>query len=256
MIKVGFNLCLALLLMAFSFAKKPEFRPPGTVQINDTLFFDQTEITNFNWLEYTTWMKNKHGVESSEYINALPDSSVFSGLNEPYEFYYFRHPAYQNYPVVGVSYNQAVAFCAWRTDRVKEMLAIQHAKKKEYVVPDFDYRLPSKKEWEFVANAPLNERSIRKNKSSYTSEDLPYNVKDFQLYSSSNWKISNPATQGVKNEFGMQNLFGNVAEMIGEEGVSKGGSFNHTSLESQAEKQIEYESPTHWLGFRCVCVVK
>ena len=60
----------------------------------------------------------------------------------------------------------------------------------------------------------------------------------------------------MKNSFGMQNLFGNVAERIAEEGVSKGGSFFHTSAESQSEKAIAYESPTHWLGFRCVYIIK
>jgi len=43
-------------------------------------------------------------------------------FNEPYVEYYFRHPAYKNYPVVGVSWLQATDFAAWRTDRVNEMI--------------------------------------------------------------------------------------------------------------------------------------
>lgn len=255
-----FRLCIGLIaaffLLAFSVVKKPDFRPPGTVEVSDSLFFDQTEITTFNWLEYTTWMKNNYGDDSPEYLASLPDSSVFTGFNEPFSRLYFFHPAYHNYPVVGVSYNQAQQFCTWRSERVKEMLAIQHAKKKNYKMPELAYRLPSEAEWELVANAPLNEKSVRKSKSSFTSEDMPYNVKDFNIQTSSEARITSPATQGVKNSFGMQNLFGNVAEMIAEEGVSKGGSFFHTSAESQSEKAIAYESPTHWLGFRCVCIVK
>ena len=44
--------------------------------------------------------------------------------NEPYVEYYFRHPAYNTYPVVGVNWLQANDFCAWRTDRVNEMVLI------------------------------------------------------------------------------------------------------------------------------------
>jgi formylglycine-generating enzyme len=40
--------------------------------------------------------------------------------NEPYVEYYFRHPAYNYYPVVGVSWKQAKDFCVWRTDRVNQ----------------------------------------------------------------------------------------------------------------------------------------
>jgi gliding motility-associated lipoprotein GldJ len=45
--------------------------------------------------------------------------------NEPYVEYYFRHPAYNNYPVVGVSWVQASDYCVWRTDRVNEMRLVE-----------------------------------------------------------------------------------------------------------------------------------
>jgi hypothetical protein len=38
---------------------------------------------------------------------------------------YFRHPAYSDYPVVGVSWEQAEAYCAWRTDRVNEQILVK-----------------------------------------------------------------------------------------------------------------------------------
>ena len=45
--------------------------------------------------------------------------------NEPYVQYYFRHPAYNDYPIVGINWLQANDYCAWRTDRVNEMILIQ-----------------------------------------------------------------------------------------------------------------------------------
>ena len=57
----------------------------------------------------------------------MPDTLVWReklAYNEPLVEYYFRHPAYRNYPVVGVTWVQANEYCAWRTDRVNEQLLI------------------------------------------------------------------------------------------------------------------------------------
>jgi len=67
--------------------------------------------------------------EYSEYYKrSLPDTLVWRdklAFNEPMVKYYFRHPAYDDYPVVGVSWVQANSFAAWRTDRVNEMILVK-----------------------------------------------------------------------------------------------------------------------------------
>jgi formylglycine-generating enzyme required for sulfatase activity len=112
-------------IIALSFTKKiKQFIPPGTVQINDTLFADKCEITNFAWQEYEFFIKTKYGSLSKEHIAVLPDTTCWReklSHNEPYVKYYYRHVAYRQYPVVGISYDQAKAFCKWRTERVKEV---------------------------------------------------------------------------------------------------------------------------------------
>ncbi len=60
---------------------------------------------------------------------ALPDTLVWRDeldYNEPYINNYLRHPAFNNYPVVGVSWEQANDFCKWRTDRVNEKILIDY----------------------------------------------------------------------------------------------------------------------------------
>ena len=55
--------------------------------------------------------------------SALPDTLVWRSelsYNEPLVEYYFRHPGFNNYPVVGVSWRQAYDYCLWRSDRVNE----------------------------------------------------------------------------------------------------------------------------------------
>ena len=70
-------------------------------------YMDETEVTNFNWLEYLYWLSRVYSADYPEvYQKALPDTLVWRsklGYNEPYVDYYLRHPAYRDYPVVGVS---------------------------------------------------------------------------------------------------------------------------------------------------------
>jgi gliding motility-associated lipoprotein GldJ len=93
-----------------------------------SFYMDQTEVTNLNYREYLYWLERVYGADYPEVIRkALPDTLVWRdklAYNEPFVDLYFRHPAYQNYPAVGVSWIQANDFCSWRTDRVNEMLLI------------------------------------------------------------------------------------------------------------------------------------
>lgn len=90
-----------------------------------SFYIDQTEISNHQYGEYTYWLYTKYVDASEVYKQALPDTMCWRNplaYNEPYVEYYFRHPAYKDYPVVGVSWLQATAFAEWRTDRVNEMI--------------------------------------------------------------------------------------------------------------------------------------
>jgi len=93
-----------------------------------SFYLDQTEVRNLDYIEYLFWLNRVYGVNyPGVYRKALPDTLVWRdklAYNEPLVEYYFRHPAYRNYPVVGVSWVQANDYCAWRTDRVNEMLLI------------------------------------------------------------------------------------------------------------------------------------
>jgi sulfatase modifying factor 1 len=93
-----------------------------------TFYLDETEVSNLDYLEYLYWVNRVFGTDYPEvYRKALPDTLVWRdrlAYNEPMTELYFRHPAYHYYPVVGVNWLQASDYCAWRTDRVNEMLLV------------------------------------------------------------------------------------------------------------------------------------
>lgn len=94
-----------------------------------SFYMDETEITNLDYREYLYWIYRVWNEDYPEvYKKALPDTLVWRsklGYNEPYVEWYLRHPAYNNYPVVGVSWLQANDYATWRTDRVNEELLIR-----------------------------------------------------------------------------------------------------------------------------------
>ncbi|MEM9679426.1 MAG: gliding motility lipoprotein GldJ [Bacteroidota bacterium] len=98
-----------------------------------SFYMDETEVTNINYLMYLHWLKDVYPPDDPNYANiysgALPDTLVWRnrlGYNEMMTENYLRHPGYANYPVVGVSWIQAVEYADWRTDRVAE-IALQEA---------------------------------------------------------------------------------------------------------------------------------
>lgn len=100
---------------------------PRTVTVT-SFYMDETEVSNLHYQEYLYWIDRVFIDYPSVYRKALPDTNIFRrrlAYNEPYQKYYFRHPAYRDYPVVGVSWVQAAEYCKWRTDRVNEFILIR-----------------------------------------------------------------------------------------------------------------------------------
>jgi sulfatase modifying factor 1 len=93
-----------------------------------SFYLDETEVRNVDYLEYLYWLQRVFSDMRDVYTRALPDTLVWldpMGYNEPYVEYYLRHPAYSQYPVVGVSHIQARDYALWRTDRVNERVLIE-----------------------------------------------------------------------------------------------------------------------------------
>jgi formylglycine-generating enzyme required for sulfatase activity len=291
------SLATAMLLLAttavFAQSSKIQITPPGTVAIA-RFFFDRQEISNLDYREYLNWLTHVFGPDSDELRQATPDTSVWLRNIESYNYnpleeVYFRHPAYDGYPVVGVSYEQATQYCAWRTDRVYEMQLIRsnsipknsRQTREDYFtverylagryqgltpnrsIPVLRYRLPTKDEWEMAASGNLDAtifpygydlsdkkiaRKLRKGQAVFQTRQA------IKMQNQEGYLVAAPAVSGFPNGFKLYNMIGNVAEMLAEKGICKGGSFYHALDDCKITGQLTYTQPEPWLGFRCVCV--
>ena len=81
-----------------------------------SFYMDETEVRNIDWLEYLNWLGRVYVNYPEVAKRALPDTLVWRdqlGYNEPMVKNYLRFPAYAEYPVVGVSWEQATEYCIW-----------------------------------------------------------------------------------------------------------------------------------------------
>ncbi|WPU93775.1 SUMF1/EgtB/PvdO family nonheme iron enzyme [Mucilaginibacter sabulilitoris] len=96
-----------------------------------SFYMDETEVSNQDWLDYLHWTAVTFPNDRELYYDALPDTLVWRkplSYNEPYVDNYLRHPAFQDYPVVGVTWEQAQDYCQWRTDRTNENILRESGK--------------------------------------------------------------------------------------------------------------------------------
>ncbi|MDE6049835.1 MAG: SUMF1/EgtB/PvdO family nonheme iron enzyme [Paramuribaculum sp.] len=147
-------------------------------------------------------------------VNVYPDTTAWindfdNAYNEPYVRMYFSHGGYSDYPVVGVSWEQANAFAAWRTSFLRRSLG----KEGIYVEP---YRLPTEAEWEYAARAGVSE-----NKYPWEG-DLPLTGDKGCFYANFKPQEGNYVQDGhvitsrvgtfAPNDFGLYDMAGNVSE--------------------------------------------
>ena len=98
---------------------------PHRMQVS-SFYLGETEITNYEYREYLTWLKYVFPPQDPSYRNiytgALPDTLLWDNelARNDFSETYFRSPEYDYYPVVGVSWSQANRYCEWLTDRANE----------------------------------------------------------------------------------------------------------------------------------------
>ena len=147
-------------------------------------------------------------------VNVYPDTTAWindfdNAYNEPYVRLYFSHGGYNEYPVVGVSWEQASAFANWRTEFLRRSLG----KEGVYVEP---YRLPTEAEWEYAARAGEDNNPYPWEGDMPITEDKGCFYANFKPAEGNYMRDGHLITSRVgtysPNDFGLYDMAGNVSE--------------------------------------------
>lgn len=207
----------------------------GDMAFNGKREFD---IGKFNYkYDWIDWRKaasrSNEGIVRSELIqkadvNIFPDTLVWIrdfaySYNEPYSRNYFWHPSFDDYPVVGVSWKQAQAFCHWRTKLWDDFKGEDQPNTEKF-------RLPTEAEWEYAARGgnelapyPWGGYYIRNKKGCLLANFKPGRgnyPEDGGLYTVK-------ADAYFPNGYGLYNMSGNVAEWCSNSFNENSYSFEH-----------------------------
>jgi hypothetical protein len=239
------------------------------VPLNEVEHIGKFEVTN---KEYRLFLNNLKKQKNYDlYVNCMVDTNKWNtvfptAFHDPMTNMYAWHPAYNNYPVVNISYEGAVEYCKWLTVQYNQ----QHPQGK-YV----SFRLPTEQEWRYAAGSK-NEKATtpfpnddilscdpaitgkKKSKNETdTTEHCLYlgNIKTDKGYQADGGFQMLPVHTYPSNDLGLHNTFGNVAEMTSTKGIIKGGSWADLFSECTFDKNATYGDLDPRVGFRMIMEV-
>ncbi|BDD07941.1 hypothetical protein FUAX_03730 [Fulvitalea axinellae] len=245
-------------------------------------YMDDSEITNNEYRQFVNALLEDSVSNLGEeliYSTYYPDTTVWMRdfshhLGDPMLAYYYSHPAYDDYPVVGVNWEAARYFSKWRTNHLNEYRAGQG----EFNMPAF--RLPSEAEWEYAARGGRDMAKYPWGGPYITTTRgcLMANFKPGRgNYYNDGYAYTSPAYQFYPNQYGLYDMAGNVAEWCEDaynpaavplvwdlnptyfdesepRKVVRGGSWKDISyyLQTGTRTYEHKDSTRSYVGFRCV----
>jgi len=256
-----------------------------SVQINDTLFCDFSEIRNIDWKEYLFDISQKYGKESEKYNSVLPDTTGYFKLISDNGFLtdtnstlsktiYFRHEAYALFPVVGITLDQAVKFSAWRSNALFEValrmaliqIPNQKVLKNQTLIEYFTQNDDSNEYRTLITALPHfyipSMEEVQYLHAKIKSKELgigPINSIQKALIHQKN--IGHPLRPTLelnmkKRDNTLYNICGNVSELTSTNKLVAGGDYS-TSEENMFPVASRYiETPSQFVGFRNFLVWK
>ena len=216
------------------------------VKIDKKLYASRSEVTNGMYMTFISSLKQSQ--RKDLLAIAEVDSAKFQSI-VPTKLYH-SHQGFAKCPVVCIKHEAAIIFCNWLTENYNT----NHRRKFKKVI----FRLPTEKEWMNAAQAgdtlaiyPWNGDKLRNEYGCYRCryhviKVLPPNNKYFYIQ-------YRPMQVGSfePNKYGMYDMSGNVAEMISEKGITKGGSWKSDSTFLEIKSRDYFDGKNHEsIGFR------
>lgn len=225
--------------------------------IVDSFYISATEVTNGEWRKFYADKVSELGKEMGK-RKFYPDTSLW--IKEfPYTYMesqaknYFSKPAYDDYPVVGITWDQAKAYCRWKSKNLQTIL------EKIGIKSSIEFRLPTEAEWEYAAIKNEDQHNFggqrqlrldRRNKMAQLNDHSNIG----QLYDINKVLLKQYADDGClytckvgtypANYSGLFNMTGNVSEWTSTEGYVWANGFKNRkskSLTSLIEIENELE---------------
>jgi len=236
-----------------------------TTRVN-SFYISKYEISNRQYTEFLTELQQQQQYDKLliARIDTLKWRDKYA-FNEPYVMYYHKHPAYAGYPVVNITYEGAVLYCKWLSEKYNKVHPDNG-----YIV---EFRLPARAEWIRAArgdnklgayswDGPYLRNSkgiIQCNFLRYGDENIHYNpeTKKYEVAHMDQWAvfagdITAPVKSYFANCYGIYNMCGNVAEMVAEKGIAAGGSYADPGYDVRVESIRQYDEASPVIGFRPV----
>lgn len=198
-------------------AAKSKYRPnPDNSNSNIIISKDTAYITSDGRIineTITRPFRSHYDFVNTYIVNIYPDTTCWindfhNSNNEIYVRNYFSNPAYAHHPVVGVSWEQATAFCEWRTLFLRRSVSTAGVQVEKY-------RLPTEAEWELAARSGSSDNIYPWGSESTMSENGCYEA-NFSPgeggYAADNFLITAPVRSFKPNNIGLYDMAGNVAE--------------------------------------------
>lgn len=237
----------------------------------DEFYMSRTEVTNKSYHDFLNYLAVQEE-DSAAWERNFPDTLVWINsetysYSEPTTNMYFWHPAYDNYPVVGVTYEQCQAYCDWLTRTYNND---PHRKFKKV-----QFSLPTRKQFiaaaicgegqrlfSFEGNEIMNKNGPKLNidnrrafEASMDIQTCKINFKQQKTYYDDKADYTNKVISYQPNEYGIYNLSGNVQEFIAEYGYVKGGGWRDLLEDASLVKEESYskeDEKSSQRGFRFV----
>ncbi|MCB9183638.1 MAG: SUMF1/EgtB/PvdO family nonheme iron enzyme [Flavobacteriales bacterium] len=153
---------------------------------------------------------------------------------------------YAQYPITGITQEQAMAYCAWRTRNYADRM--MNGRDSGYSVI---YDLPTPDEFDMLLS-PVD--SLKGGCPTFNYNCLPCQAKAHASVRPGKEPV--PSDSYLPDSVGLYQLHGNVAEMTSIPGIAMGGSYQDPARECAPGRKQPYTKPEPWLGFRCVARVK